>query len=82
MCLDSTNKLEHWYVRHNNVYCLHLWATCFNLYTGHLHALLYTRVHKKLCTVGSHRVNKFMFVNYGKNYDYRTYFKIVQNPIR
>jgi len=28
MCLDSTNKLEHWYVRHNNVYCLHLWATC------------------------------------------------------
>jgi len=41
MCLDSTNKLEHWYVRHNNVYCLHLWATCFNLYTGHLQALLY-----------------------------------------
>jgi hypothetical protein len=36
MCLDSTNKLEQWYVRHNNVYCLHLWATCFNLYTGHL----------------------------------------------
>ena len=41
MCLDSTNILEHWYVRHNNVYCLHLWATCFNLYTGHLQALLY-----------------------------------------
>jgi len=57
--LDSTNKLEHWYARHNNVYCLHLWATCFNLYTGHLQALLYMRVHKKLCTVGSHRVNKF-----------------------
>jgi len=33
MCLGSTNKTEHWYVRHNNVYCLHLWATCFNLYT-------------------------------------------------
>jgi len=28
MCLDSTNKLEHWYIRHNNVYCLHLWAWC------------------------------------------------------
>jgi len=28
MCLDSTNKLEHCYVRHNNVYCLHLWACC------------------------------------------------------
>jgi len=41
MCLDSTNKVEHWYVRHNNVYCLHLWATCFNLYTGHLQALMY-----------------------------------------
>jgi len=41
MCLDSTNKLEHWYVRHNTVYCLHPWATCFNLYTGHLQALLY-----------------------------------------
>ena len=40
MCLDSTNKLEHWYVRHKNVYCLHLRATCFNLYTGHLQALL------------------------------------------
>ena len=26
-----TNKLEHWYVRHNNFYCLHLWATRFNL---------------------------------------------------
>ena len=37
----STNKLEHWCVRHNNVYCLHLWATYFNLYTGHLQALLY-----------------------------------------
>ena len=36
-----TNKLEHWYVRHNNVYCLHPWATCFDLYTGHLQALLY-----------------------------------------
>ena len=23
-----TNKLEHWYVRHNNVYFLHLWAGC------------------------------------------------------
>ena len=42
MSLDSTNKLEHWYVRRNNVYCLHPWATCFNLYTGHLQALLYT----------------------------------------
>ena len=42
MCLDSTNKLVHWYVRHNNVYRLHLWATCFKLYTGHLQALLYT----------------------------------------
>jgi len=41
MCLDNTNKLEHWYVRHNNVYCLHLWATCFDLNTGHLQALLY-----------------------------------------
>jgi len=41
MCLDSTNKLEYWYVRHNNVYFLYLWATCFNLYTGHLQALLY-----------------------------------------
>jgi hypothetical protein len=41
MCLGSTNKLEHWYLRHNNVYCLHLWATCFNLHTGHLQALLY-----------------------------------------
>ena len=39
MRLDSTNKLEHWYVRHKNVYCLHLRATCFNLYTGHLQAL-------------------------------------------
>ena len=28
MCFDRTNKLEHWYVRHNNVYCLHLRATC------------------------------------------------------
>jgi hypothetical protein len=37
-------------------YCLHLWATCFNLYTRHLQALLYKQVHKKLCTVGSHRV--------------------------
>jgi hypothetical protein len=45
MCLDSTNKLEYWYVRHN-IYCLHLWATCFNLYTGHLQALLYMWVHK------------------------------------
>ena len=36
-----SNKLEHWYVRHNNVYYLHLWATCFNLYKGHLEALLY-----------------------------------------
>ena len=44
MCLDSTNKLEHWYFRHNNVY-LHSWATCFDLYTGHLQALLYIRVH-------------------------------------
>ena len=35
------NKLEYWYVRHKNVYCLHPWATCFNLYTGHLQALLY-----------------------------------------
>jgi len=40
MCLDSTNKLEHWYARHNNVYCLHLWTTCFNLCIGHLQALL------------------------------------------
>ena len=55
MCLDSTNKLEHWYVRHNNVYCLHPWATCFNLYTGHVQALLYMRVHKKLRTMGSQR---------------------------
>jgi hypothetical protein len=23
MCLDSTNKLEHWYVRHNNVHSFH-----------------------------------------------------------
>jgi len=59
MSLDSTNKLGHWYVRHNNVYCLHPWATCFNLYTGHLQALLYMWVHKKLCTVGYHRVNSF-----------------------
>jgi len=22
ICLDSTNKLEHWYARHNNVYSL------------------------------------------------------------
>jgi len=22
----NSNKLEHWYIRHNNVYCLHLWA--------------------------------------------------------
>ena len=58
MCLDSTNKLEDWYIRHN-VYCLHPWATCFNLYTGHLQALLYMCVHKKPCMVGSHRVNKF-----------------------
>jgi len=58
MCLDSTNKLEHWYFRQNNVY-LHSWATCFNLYTGHLQALLYMWVHKELCTVGSHLVNKF-----------------------
>jgi len=43
-------KLEHWYIRHNNVYCLHLWATRFNLHTGHLQALLYMWVHKKLCT--------------------------------
>ena len=41
MCLDSTNKLEQWYVRQNNFYCLRLWATCFNIYTGHLQALLY-----------------------------------------
>jgi len=41
MCLDSTNELEHWYVRLYNVYCLQPWATCFNLYTGHLQALLY-----------------------------------------
>jgi len=46
MCLYSTNKLEHWYIRHNKVYCLHPWATCFNLYTGHLQALLYMSVHK------------------------------------
>jgi hypothetical protein len=26
--ISRTNKLEHWYVRHNNVYCLRLWATC------------------------------------------------------
>jgi len=25
----------------DNVYCLHLWATCFNLYTGHPQALPY-----------------------------------------
>jgi hypothetical protein len=56
---QSTDKLEHWYVRHNDVYCLHPWATYFNLYTGHLQALLYMWVHKKLCTVGSHRVSKF-----------------------
>jgi hypothetical protein len=32
-CLERnvTYKLEHWYVRHNNVYCLLLWATCFNV---------------------------------------------------
>jgi len=54
--LRCTNKLEHWYVRHNNVYCLLPWVTCFNLYTGHLQALLYMWVHKKLCMVGSHRV--------------------------
>jgi len=41
MCLDSTNKLERWYVMHNSVYCLHLRASCFNLYTDHLQALLY-----------------------------------------
>ena len=46
MCLDSTNKLEKQYVRHKNVYCLHLWATCFNLYTGHLQTLLYMCVYK------------------------------------
>ena len=40
-CLDSTNKSEHWYVMHNNVCCLYLWATCFDLYTGDLQALLY-----------------------------------------
>ena len=34
-----TNKLEHCNIS-NNVYFLHLWATCFNLYTGHLQALL------------------------------------------
>jgi len=22
MCLDSTNKLEHWYIRHNKLYCI------------------------------------------------------------
>jgi len=33
MCLDSTNKLEQRYVRHNNGYCLHLWATCVSTYT-------------------------------------------------
>ena len=33
---EFTNKLEHWYVRHNNIYSLHPWATCFNLYTGHM----------------------------------------------
>ena len=37
----NTNKLEDWYVRYNNVCCSHLWATCFNLYTGHFQALLY-----------------------------------------
>jgi len=39
--VNLLNKLEHWYVRHNNVYSLHLWATYFNQYTGHLQALLY-----------------------------------------
>ena len=48
MCLDSTNKVEHWYVRHNNVYCFKSWATCFDLYTGHLQALLYRCVHSQL----------------------------------
>ena len=38
---NSSNQLKHWYVRHNNLYCFHLWATCFNLYTGYLQALLY-----------------------------------------
>ena len=50
------SKLEHRYVRHKNDYYLHPWATCFNLYTGHIQALLYMWVRKKLCTVGSHRV--------------------------
>jgi len=48
ICLDSINKVEHWYVRHKNVYCFQPWAICFNLYTGHLPP----PVHGLTCTGG------------------------------
>jgi hypothetical protein len=45
MCLDSTNEIEHWFVKHTKFYCLYAWAllffTCSNLYTGHFQGLLY-----------------------------------------
>jgi len=36
--LDSTNEVVQWYVRNNYFYCLITYATCFDLYTGHLQA--------------------------------------------
>jgi hypothetical protein len=47
--IENLCKLEHWYVKHNNFYCLHLWATCFNLYTCHLQDLFYMWVLKMTC---------------------------------
>ena len=37
----NANEVEQWYVRHNYFYCLITWATCFDLYTGHLQAFFY-----------------------------------------
>ena len=46
MCLDNTNKLDHWYVRHNNVYCLHpllcLTYQCSNLLVLSKHKVMYS----------------------------------------
>jgi AraC-like DNA-binding protein len=84
MCLDSTNKLEQWYVRHNNVYCLHLWATCFNIYTSHLQALLYMWVHKSYARWDPIALTCFKHINYIKCWQtwtfYVKYFKLV-NPM-
>ena len=66
MCLDSTNKLENLYVGHNNVYCLHLWATCFNLYTGRLQALLYMWVHKSYARWDPIVLTSLKHINYVK----------------